>query len=593
MEPNVSVSKQLWSDSLPWPRRLLHVPTMTSYSWQAGNIYGAHEEPRYNALSYTWGRWEIGESVEPHVRGLRVNEIQWLTPRIRPSHFTNGEILDTVKAASVNAGSSSTDFLWLDIACIDQRPSSLENAIEVGRQAIIFRHARAVFVWLTSFESKSSFSELNNKAIEAMGLYQNHARLEQVLQSLAPKDDFLEVMDEQLQRLRKDPWCSSLWTLQEAFLRPDAFLLFRMQSFKAEEPLDFEHAFNWLNLLLVYCQLTDQDCSDRAKHMAQAVSKLGFVAAGHICREKPPLSGGPACTAGSESDAYVNGPTENPFNVLNCSKVRTASREEDRIYGIMQVFNLRLGKSAPNETRTNFSFAELKSQLEDALLNKYPIASQLIIQPAECEIGDSWIIHGSGVVSFDGEKFWRPVQEGSAVEHWAKLGTRVHNGRRWGHFHGTVMTFVEAEKQLDDIIIRFDRRQEEHILAALAEENGAGLEETSGRLDFPSPMADQKYLLPNTAQLEIRRLEQQRKIAAAQTRIAKEKFPAMCVVLLGSLSINGGNTTSTGFGICLSPYIFQSSYPCYERLGTITFRSSKQVRAEILADLPSQEGLFG
>lgn len=40
-----------------WPRRLLHVPTMTSFEWAPGNYYGSTQEPSYNATSYTWGRW--------------------------------------------------------------------------------------------------------------------------------------------------------------------------------------------------------------------------------------------------------------------------------------------------------------------------------------------------------------------------------------------------------------------------------------------------------------------------------------------------------------------------------------------------------
>src|SRR5450432_689397 len=30
-----------------WPRRLLHVPTMTSYKWAPGNNYGRWKEPAY------------------------------------------------------------------------------------------------------------------------------------------------------------------------------------------------------------------------------------------------------------------------------------------------------------------------------------------------------------------------------------------------------------------------------------------------------------------------------------------------------------------------------------------------------------------
>jgi hypothetical protein len=41
-----------------WPQRLLHIPTMTSYEKESGDIYCQTQRPDYNILSYTWGRWE-------------------------------------------------------------------------------------------------------------------------------------------------------------------------------------------------------------------------------------------------------------------------------------------------------------------------------------------------------------------------------------------------------------------------------------------------------------------------------------------------------------------------------------------------------
>src|SRR6516162_6076317 len=45
-----------------WPRRLLHVKTMTSYCWKEGNVYGGVREPRYHAITYTWGRFAYRDS---------------------------------------------------------------------------------------------------------------------------------------------------------------------------------------------------------------------------------------------------------------------------------------------------------------------------------------------------------------------------------------------------------------------------------------------------------------------------------------------------------------------------------------------------
>ena len=41
------------------------------------------------------------------------------------------------------------EFVWLDVACIDQTPNHPQMAFEIGRQARIFRKAKRVFVWVT------------------------------------------------------------------------------------------------------------------------------------------------------------------------------------------------------------------------------------------------------------------------------------------------------------------------------------------------------------------------------------------------------------------------------------------------------------
>ena len=42
-----------------WPRRLLHVPSMTSHKWRPGNTYNGIVNPKYSVISYSRGRWRI------------------------------------------------------------------------------------------------------------------------------------------------------------------------------------------------------------------------------------------------------------------------------------------------------------------------------------------------------------------------------------------------------------------------------------------------------------------------------------------------------------------------------------------------------
>ena len=159
-----------------WPRRLLHVPSMTSLKWQPGDKYGGHVQPRYNAVSYTWGRFSLdveedkeeGEKEKGEMRenkkkketkkmkknrnvtAIAVKGIDWTVPRISPDHFSTDNFRRLIQQTceSVDGAKERTDFLWLDVACINQK-NTLEKLAEIGRQAVIFHGAQRVYVWLT------------------------------------------------------------------------------------------------------------------------------------------------------------------------------------------------------------------------------------------------------------------------------------------------------------------------------------------------------------------------------------------------------------------------------------------------------------
>ena len=86
----------------------------------------------------------------PGVNAIPVKGTFWNIPRIDPSHFTAERfiavLVDTVDPYPSEPDSSRIEFLWLDIACIDQTPGSREKAQEISRQAKIFRGATRVFV---------------------------------------------------------------------------------------------------------------------------------------------------------------------------------------------------------------------------------------------------------------------------------------------------------------------------------------------------------------------------------------------------------------------------------------------------------------
>ena len=86
-----------------WPRRLLHIPSMTSHECQPRDLYGNVYSPQYNAIAYTWGRFrEIDTSLQVPI--LDVNGIEWSILMIKPVHFV-------VAKLSVAIQRSTSDYL--------------------------------------------------------------------------------------------------------------------------------------------------------------------------------------------------------------------------------------------------------------------------------------------------------------------------------------------------------------------------------------------------------------------------------------------------------------------------------------------------
>jgi hypothetical protein len=132
-----------WKGVTPaWPQRLLHIPTMTSHVRQAQNTYNGTIEPEYRILSYTWGRFVTA----PGSPALKIHGITWDIPPIKPDHFP---VSDFQAVARLIGG--FVDWIWIDIACIDQKDDVMK-ASEIGRQTFIFRNAQVAFVWLNASE---------------------------------------------------------------------------------------------------------------------------------------------------------------------------------------------------------------------------------------------------------------------------------------------------------------------------------------------------------------------------------------------------------------------------------------------------------
>ena len=219
------------SDIRLWPHRLLYVPEMHSYPRQEGDKYREDQQPRYNILTYTWGRWQrlFGEG-----EAINVNGISWHVPAVDPNIFS-AEIFESIlKRVAQGVG-----WVRVHIACIDQEDPN-EGADEIGRQAGIFANADEIFGWLyhSPISRPQQFVDLLfDLADRAETLHESMVEFAYVSDSEASStgssftphlildEEWRDQVMESLNILDRDPWFSSLWTLQETFLRSNATLL--------------------------------------------------------------------------------------------------------------------------------------------------------------------------------------------------------------------------------------------------------------------------------------------------------------------------------------------------------------------------------
>lgn len=346
-----------------WPRRLLHVPTMTSHPWQPQNSYAGISNPEYSILSYTWGRWRIRD-VHSQVEALNVKGVPWQIPKVCPNHFTAQQferILHIIVEESTKShtGGKATPFVWVDVACIPQWQHSLVADNEVGRQARIFRGAREAYVWLTTVDPE-----------ELCSLFSDN-------EDSPPRNSAGDLTT--FCYLLEDPWFGSMWTLQESFIQQAAYIVTNRGLCTIpgkRRPIDL---FLTRGVAVDILEQRQYDRSQEAEQLSR------FREAWFRTGLQGPLSA-------------------SPMQVLACAQFRTSEFELDRVYGIMQVFGdeFKVGKARaakpqqPN--KQSFDLQELEDELGILILGKFPSTSQLFQHDMPPLVGRAWRICGRASV---------------------------------------------------------------------------------------------------------------------------------------------------------------------------------------------------
>lgn len=437
---------------------------MQSFPWQPGNKYGDTQEPRYNALSYTWGRWALKDHENIEVTGIEVHNIPWTIPRVDPTHFSTSEFQSVLMSIARSPGadiderghtvegqSPPVDFVWVDVACIDQRFNH-ESYLEIGRQADIFRGASLVYIWLTGTSSddldEAAFEirDFANEARRNMPFQYEHSTIHPSEREADFEPDWLSNGSKSLQAFYKDPWFSSLWTLQEAFLRKDGRFLSRDGSFAWHmDSLD---------------EITFWDSRDGPAPI-EDLRTFCLAELTYVCQYLRPSVEANLAARGVEGDVDdsmaldaadildfldVSGLTalsrDNPMALYSAAVNRKPSNTLDCVYGIMQVFNFRLGQSNPSVgADLEFTLLDLEDELGIALMNLSPVWSQSfrhVDWPRKR--GKDWRVTRKATFpepAYSNHMPWAPKRYVSTC----KLDAEMLDDTTWGRFQGLMCPF--------------------------------------------------------------------------------------------------------------------------------------------------------
>ena len=125
---------------------------------------------------------------------------------------------------------------------------------------------------------------------------------------------------------------------------------------------------------------------------------------------------------------------------------RDPSNEEDCIYGIQQIFGLRLGKSNPSNMKSSYSLEELEDELGAQLMRDNPVLSQNFVHyNSTLRIGKRWRLARNlenPHMSFNYDSPWSPSNYASCCA----LSTGRIGGVLCGRFDGRVCDFVVLQK---------------------------------------------------------------------------------------------------------------------------------------------------
>ncbi|RYP44514.1 hypothetical protein DL768_009028 [Monosporascus sp. mg162] len=327
------------------------------------------------------------------------------------------------------------EFLWLDIACIDQRAGSVQMA-EIGRQARIFQNAEYSYVWLSHLSYHRLDSLLRDLSSAVAGLQG------EPYDPTCPYDGhhWILLATQAICGLTDDPWFKSLWTLQEGYLCNHAIILSREGHVLCDSSKIVVRSFS-LNYLfkLAYDIIS---WSERTRTPWTTTAFLELMDLVH--------------TTGLAA-LFCN----NPMGLLGVSYNRKPTNDLDRVYGIMQTLgtNFRVGSALNPTSSHRYTLHELEEEFGAAIIQVYPVLSQMHVYLQAPAIGAGWRVQGNSRIPWmveRGDMFgWNSgnrvdVNIDISPATMCDLSTRRIGGILWATISGKACDFDVLRKAWQD-----------------------------------------------------------------------------------------------------------------------------------------------
>lgn len=394
---NARIPLKVHDVELHWPNRLLYIPELRSCIKDEGNVYNGVQEPTYNILSYTWGRF-----VNPGGSSLGITGVNWPVPPVKPEHFSVRDFHQAIMVAAENV-----EFIWVDVACIPQyhahetREEASLRAQEIGRQIGIFGRAQKAFAWLNKLDidflsTCRQLLDRNRTADLASSVLASSFRTmstSEITAFLSGTEIHLNEIENLSVRLLADPWFSSLWTLQEFILRRNAVIISKEGRCVPTTNHERGSAGDWSlenlgeEIILkihniefsfgetVKNAIPSAEIRDEAINHKIANLDLRIL---HV-KERFHQSG------------LTMKPNTNPNVAYSVCRYRKVSNLLDRVYGIMQIYGIECSPT-PKGTGTSEQLANLTDEFGQKLVARLPILSQLFLHGSARKPGISWMI---------------------------------------------------------------------------------------------------------------------------------------------------------------------------------------------------------